>query len=166
MFCWSCRFVSLSPGDVVVTGTPPGVGVFRKPPVFLKVCTLSLVSFFHWLESCCSLFNSCHTYSYEERESDCSNKNRIITSHVKQRLLGNLSLLISWWWWHSPLKNQPCVPKSVQSNTVLLQSESEVHSTRSNTLITIIFCLFLCFQRGDVVECEIDEIGCISNTVQ
>ena len=59
-----------------------------------------------------------------------------------------------------------CVPKSVQSNTVLLQSESEVHSTESNTLITIIFCLFLCFQRGDEVECEIDEIGCISNTVQ
>ena len=46
MFCWSCRFVTLSPGDVVITGTPPGVGVFRKPPVFLKVCTLSPVSFF------------------------------------------------------------------------------------------------------------------------
>lgn len=30
------RFVTLSPGDVVITGTPPGVGVFRKPPVFLK----------------------------------------------------------------------------------------------------------------------------------
>ena len=60
-----------------------------------------------------------------------------------------------------------CVPKSVQSNTVLLQSESEVHSTKSNTLITLIlFCLFIYFQRCDVVECEIDEIGCISNTVQ
>ena len=46
MFCWSCRFVTLSPGDVVITGTPPGVGVFRKPPVFLKVCILSPVSFF------------------------------------------------------------------------------------------------------------------------
>src|SRR2546428_13905041 len=23
-------------GDIVATGTPPGVGVFRKPPVFLK----------------------------------------------------------------------------------------------------------------------------------
>lgn len=31
------RFVTLSPGDVFLTGTPPGVGVFRKPPVFLKV---------------------------------------------------------------------------------------------------------------------------------
>jgi len=26
----------LEPGDVVTTGTPAGVGVFRKPPVFLK----------------------------------------------------------------------------------------------------------------------------------
>lgn len=31
------RFVTLTPGDVFLTGTPPGVGVFRKPPVFLKV---------------------------------------------------------------------------------------------------------------------------------
>jgi 2-keto-4-pentenoate hydratase/2-oxohepta-3-ene-1,7-dioic acid hydratase in catechol pathway len=23
-------------GDLISTGTPPGVGVFRKPPVFLK----------------------------------------------------------------------------------------------------------------------------------
>jgi 2-keto-4-pentenoate hydratase/2-oxohepta-3-ene-1,7-dioic acid hydratase in catechol pathway len=27
---------TLSPGDVIFTGTPPGVGVARKPPVFLK----------------------------------------------------------------------------------------------------------------------------------
>lgn len=33
------RFVTLRPGDVLLTGTPPGVGVFRKPPVFLKVST-------------------------------------------------------------------------------------------------------------------------------
>eukprot|EP00794_Sanderia_malayensis_P005252 gene5252-5916_t len=31
------RFFSLSPGDVIVTGTPPGVGCFRKPPMFLKI---------------------------------------------------------------------------------------------------------------------------------
>jgi 2-keto-4-pentenoate hydratase/2-oxohepta-3-ene-1,7-dioic acid hydratase in catechol pathway len=24
------------PGDLIATGTPSGVGVFRKPPVFLK----------------------------------------------------------------------------------------------------------------------------------
>jgi 2-keto-4-pentenoate hydratase/2-oxohepta-3-ene-1,7-dioic acid hydratase in catechol pathway len=23
-------------GDIITTGTPPGVGVFRKPPVFMK----------------------------------------------------------------------------------------------------------------------------------
>ena len=29
------REVTLEPGDVIVTGTPSGVGVFREPPVFL-----------------------------------------------------------------------------------------------------------------------------------
>ena len=28
--------ITLEPGDVIATGTPDGVGVFRKPPVFLK----------------------------------------------------------------------------------------------------------------------------------
>jgi 2-keto-4-pentenoate hydratase/2-oxohepta-3-ene-1,7-dioic acid hydratase in catechol pathway len=30
------RFMSLQPGDVVATGTPPGVGLGRKPPVYLR----------------------------------------------------------------------------------------------------------------------------------
>lgn len=30
------RFMSLLPGDVISTGTPPGVGLGQKPPVFLK----------------------------------------------------------------------------------------------------------------------------------
>ncbi|XP_041368478.1 fumarylacetoacetate hydrolase domain-containing protein 2-like isoform X2 [Gigantopelta aegis] len=30
------RLFTLRSGDVVLTGTPPGVGVFRKPPEFLK----------------------------------------------------------------------------------------------------------------------------------
>jgi 2,4-didehydro-3-deoxy-L-rhamnonate hydrolase len=30
------RFMSLEPGDVISTGTPPGVGFGQKPPVFLK----------------------------------------------------------------------------------------------------------------------------------
>ena len=30
------RFMTLLPGDVVTTGTPPGVGQGQKPPVFLK----------------------------------------------------------------------------------------------------------------------------------
>jgi 2-keto-4-pentenoate hydratase/2-oxohepta-3-ene-1,7-dioic acid hydratase in catechol pathway len=28
--------ITLDPGDIIATGTPDGVGVFRKPPVFLK----------------------------------------------------------------------------------------------------------------------------------
>lgn len=30
------RFVALTPGDIVTTGTPPGVGLGMKPPVFMK----------------------------------------------------------------------------------------------------------------------------------
>ena len=30
------QFMSLLPGDVISTGTPPGVGMARKPPVFLR----------------------------------------------------------------------------------------------------------------------------------
>jgi 2,4-diketo-3-deoxy-L-fuconate hydrolase len=30
------RFMTLHPGDIVSTGTPPGVGMAQKPPVFLK----------------------------------------------------------------------------------------------------------------------------------
>ncbi|MDO5633172.1 MAG: ureidoglycolate lyase [Paracoccus sp. (in: a-proteobacteria)] len=30
------QFLSLQPGDVIATGTPPGVGMGQKPPVFLR----------------------------------------------------------------------------------------------------------------------------------
>ncbi|MBT9244744.1 fumarylacetoacetate hydrolase family protein [Gemmobacter fulvus] len=30
------QFLSLQPGDVITTGTPPGVGLGQKPPVFLR----------------------------------------------------------------------------------------------------------------------------------
>ena len=30
------RFMSLQPGDIITTGTPPGVGAGQKPPVFLR----------------------------------------------------------------------------------------------------------------------------------
>jgi 2-keto-4-pentenoate hydratase/2-oxohepta-3-ene-1,7-dioic acid hydratase in catechol pathway len=30
------RFMSLQPGDIITTGTPPGVGLGRKPPSYLK----------------------------------------------------------------------------------------------------------------------------------
>jgi 2-keto-4-pentenoate hydratase/2-oxohepta-3-ene-1,7-dioic acid hydratase in catechol pathway len=28
--------MTLFPGDIIVTGTPAGVGVFRDPPIFLQ----------------------------------------------------------------------------------------------------------------------------------
>ena len=35
---WISKLVTLKPGDVILTGTPPGVGCFRKPePLWLKV---------------------------------------------------------------------------------------------------------------------------------
>lgn len=33
---WVTQFVTLKPGDLIFTGTPPGVGCFRKPPLWLK----------------------------------------------------------------------------------------------------------------------------------
>jgi 2-keto-4-pentenoate hydratase/2-oxohepta-3-ene-1,7-dioic acid hydratase in catechol pathway len=39
------QFMSLHPGDIITTGTPPGVGMGKKPPRFLKpgdVMTLSI----------------------------------------------------------------------------------------------------------------------------
>jgi 2-keto-4-pentenoate hydratase/2-oxohepta-3-ene-1,7-dioic acid hydratase in catechol pathway len=30
------QFMSLHPGDIIATGTPPGVGMGMKPPRFLK----------------------------------------------------------------------------------------------------------------------------------
>ena len=39
------NLMTLSPGDLIATGTPPGVGFARKPPVFLQpgdVCRLEI----------------------------------------------------------------------------------------------------------------------------
>ena len=36
LIAFSSRAFILLPGDVIVTGTPPGVGVFRDPPLFLN----------------------------------------------------------------------------------------------------------------------------------
>ena len=30
------KFMSLQPGDIITTGTPPGVGMGKKPQLFLK----------------------------------------------------------------------------------------------------------------------------------
>jgi 2-keto-4-pentenoate hydratase/2-oxohepta-3-ene-1,7-dioic acid hydratase in catechol pathway len=29
-------YITLEPGDVIATGTPAGIGAFRKPPVWLQ----------------------------------------------------------------------------------------------------------------------------------
>ena len=34
---WISQLMTLKPGDVILTGTPPGVGCFRKPQLWLKV---------------------------------------------------------------------------------------------------------------------------------
>ncbi len=36
LICHLSALFTLSPGDVIYTGTPPGVGMARKPPVFLQ----------------------------------------------------------------------------------------------------------------------------------
>lgn len=36
LISWISRFVKLRCGDLILTGTPPGVGCFRTPPVWLK----------------------------------------------------------------------------------------------------------------------------------
>ena len=33
---WVSKLTTLLPGDIILTGTPPGVGVFQKPPQFLQ----------------------------------------------------------------------------------------------------------------------------------
>ena len=30
------NFMTLNPGDIITTGTPPGVGMAKKPQIFLK----------------------------------------------------------------------------------------------------------------------------------
>lgn len=45
LIAYLSRVFTLEPGDVVLTGTPPGVGFARKPPVYLKpgdVCEVEI----------------------------------------------------------------------------------------------------------------------------
>lgn len=51
-FSWIDRFCTLLPGDIVLTGTPPGCGGFTKPPQFLKV----ILVHFRVTNVCYSLF--------------------------------------------------------------------------------------------------------------
>jgi 2-keto-4-pentenoate hydratase/2-oxohepta-3-ene-1,7-dioic acid hydratase in catechol pathway len=48
------RFMSLQPGDIISTGTPPGVGLGQKPPVYLRpgnVMTLGIEKLGHQRQS-------------------------------------------------------------------------------------------------------------------
>jgi 2-keto-4-pentenoate hydratase/2-oxohepta-3-ene-1,7-dioic acid hydratase in catechol pathway len=36
LISWASSFYTLHPGDVISTGTPPGVGLGQKPPVYLR----------------------------------------------------------------------------------------------------------------------------------
>jgi 2-keto-4-pentenoate hydratase/2-oxohepta-3-ene-1,7-dioic acid hydratase in catechol pathway len=36
LIAYCSQFMTLRPGDVISTGTPPGVGMGQKPPVFLR----------------------------------------------------------------------------------------------------------------------------------
>ena len=51
------RSITLVPGDIILTGTPKGVGVFRKPPVFLKKGDEVIVE----IEGIGRLANTCRT---------------------------------------------------------------------------------------------------------
>ena len=46
---WCSKFCTLLPGDLILTGTPPGVGCFKNPPEFLKVSVFFiLVKIRYW----------------------------------------------------------------------------------------------------------------------
>jgi 5-carboxymethyl-2-hydroxymuconate isomerase len=53
------RAFTLLPGDIILTGTPPGVGAYRKPPRFLKDGDVVTVE----VEGIGALTNSCRTES-------------------------------------------------------------------------------------------------------
>jgi 2-keto-4-pentenoate hydratase/2-oxohepta-3-ene-1,7-dioic acid hydratase in catechol pathway len=57
LVAFASRAFTLLPGDVIMTGTPHGVGVFRKPPVFLKDGDQIAIE----IERIGRLGNVCHT---------------------------------------------------------------------------------------------------------
>lgn len=60
--------MTIEPGDVVLTGTPPGVGCFRTPPLWLKVyLTLNALCIYY---SCMILYGSLQKGDVVECEID------------------------------------------------------------------------------------------------
>ena len=49
--------MSLQPGDVISTGTPPGVGMGKKPPLYLKSGDTMKLGIEHLGEQCQKVIN-------------------------------------------------------------------------------------------------------------
>ena len=51
------QYMSLQPGDIISTGTPPGVGIGKKPPLFLKPGDTMKLGIEHLGEQCQKVIN-------------------------------------------------------------------------------------------------------------
>ena len=51
------QFMSLQPGDIISTGTPPGVGMGKKPPLYLKSGDTIKLGIEHLGEQCQKMIN-------------------------------------------------------------------------------------------------------------
>ena len=49
--------MSLQPGDIISTGTPPGVGMGKKPPLYLKSGDTMKLGIEHLGEQCQKVIN-------------------------------------------------------------------------------------------------------------
>jgi 2-keto-4-pentenoate hydratase/2-oxohepta-3-ene-1,7-dioic acid hydratase in catechol pathway len=36
LIAYISQYMTLEPGDVIITGTPAGIGAFRQPPIYLQ----------------------------------------------------------------------------------------------------------------------------------
>ncbi|SVA57869.1 uncharacterized protein METZ01_LOCUS110723, partial [marine metagenome] len=55
------QFMSLQPGDIISTGTPPGVGMGKKPPLYLKPGDAMKLGIEHLGEQCQKVINYSET---------------------------------------------------------------------------------------------------------
>ncbi len=91
----SVRFVTLTPGDVFLTGTPPGVGVFRKPPVYLKVISwVNLTKF----KTCLHKFLCLFQHQLYFIESVAVHNVNILWYRVKGALWVSFQYISSYTW--------------------------------------------------------------------
>jgi 2-keto-4-pentenoate hydratase/2-oxohepta-3-ene-1,7-dioic acid hydratase in catechol pathway len=59
LICFLAEHFTLFPGDVILTGTPSGVGTFRKPPIYMKDGDEIVIA----IEKIGELVNTCHVYA-------------------------------------------------------------------------------------------------------